>query len=42
LGRSPGRHQVDRLESWPRKSGQFVKWIFCLTRATLAEDQEIR
>ena len=31
-----------RKESWPRKSGQFDKWIFCLTPARLAEDQEIR
>jgi hypothetical protein len=29
-------------ESWPRESGQVDKWIFCLTTATLAEDQEIR
>jgi hypothetical protein len=31
-----------RIESWPRESGQVDKWIFCLTTATLAEDQEIR
>jgi hypothetical protein len=30
------------LESWPQESGQFDKWIFCLTTARLAEDQEIR
>ena len=29
-------------ESWLRESGQVAKWIFCLTTATLAEDQEIR
>ena len=29
-------------QSWPRESGQVDKWIFCLTTATLAEDQEIR
>ena len=30
------------LESWARESGQVDKWIFCLTTARLAEDQEIR
>ena len=30
------------LQSWPRGSGQIDKWIFCLTPATLAGDQEIR
>jgi hypothetical protein len=29
-------------ESWARESGQVDKWIFCLTTARLAEDQEIR
>ena len=29
-------------QSRPRKSGQVGKWIFCLTTARLAEDQEIR
>jgi hypothetical protein len=29
-------------ESWARESGQVGKWIFCLTTARLAEDQEIR
>ena len=29
-------------QSWPQESGQFDKWIFCLTTARLAEDQEIR
>ncbi len=32
----------DPEQSWPRKSGQIDKWIFCLTTARLAEDQEIR
>jgi hypothetical protein len=27
---------------WPRGSGQIDKWLFCLTPATLAGDQEIR
>jgi hypothetical protein len=31
------------LESWPRKSGQLDKWIFCLTAASMiAANQEIR
>ncbi len=30
------------IESWLRESGQVGKWIFYLTTATLAEDQEIR
>ena len=30
------------VESWARESGQVDKWIFCLTTARLAEDQEIR
>jgi hypothetical protein len=30
------------IESWARESGQVDKWIFCLTTARLAEDQEIR
>ena len=30
------------LKSWARESGQVDKWIFCLTTARLAEDQEIR
>jgi hypothetical protein len=30
------------MESWARESGQVDKWIFCLTTARLAEDQEIR
>jgi cytochrome b len=30
------------LQSWARESGQVDKWIFCLTTARLAEDQEIR
>ena len=34
--------EVMQAESWPRKSGQVDKWIFCLTPATLAENQEIR
>ena len=29
-------------KSWARESGQVDKWIFCLTTARLAEDQEIR
>ena len=29
-------------QSWARESGQVDKWIFCLTTARLAEDQEIR
>jgi hypothetical protein len=29
-------------QSWPRESGQIDKWIFCLTTATLAADQDIR
>ena len=33
---------AQRTKNWPRKSGQVDKWIFCLTPATLAEDQEIR
>jgi hypothetical protein len=34
---------IDRsIQSWPRESRQVDKWIFCLTTATLAEDQEIR
>jgi integrase len=31
-----------KRQSWLRESGQVDKWIFCLTTATLAEDQEIR
>jgi hypothetical protein len=34
--------RYERSQSWPRESGQNDKWIFCLTRPTLAEDQEIR
>jgi hypothetical protein len=30
------------VKSWARESGQVDKWIFCLTTARLAEDQEIR
>ena len=30
------------VEIWPGGSGQIDKWIFCLTPATLAGDQEIR
>jgi hypothetical protein len=30
------------LQSCARESGQVDKWIFCLTTARLAEDQEIR
>ena len=30
------------LESWPQESEQVDKWIFCLTPARLAEDQELR
>src|SRR5579863_113210 len=31
-----------KRKSWLRESGQFDKWLFCLTTAILAEDQEIR
>jgi hypothetical protein len=34
--------QTIASESWARESGQVDKWIFCLTTARLAEDQEIR
>jgi hypothetical protein len=30
------------VQSWARESGHVDKWIFCLTTARLAEDQEIR
>ena len=29
-------------QSWPQESEQVDKWIFCLTPARLAEDQELR
>ncbi len=32
----------DRKETWLREFRQVDKWIFCLTTATLAEDQEIK
>jgi hypothetical protein len=40
----PGKRQLllKVVQSWPSKSEQVDKWIFCLTPATLAEDQEIR
>jgi hypothetical protein len=32
-----------RYQSWPRKSAQFDKWIFCLTAASMiAANQELR
>jgi CRISPR associated protein, Cas1 family len=34
--------KINAHESWARESGQVDKWIFCLTTARLAEDQEIR
>ena len=34
--------RVVTRELGSRKSGQVDKWIFCLTTARLAEDQEIR
>src|SRR3984957_18277691 len=39
-------HAMDEADmhpkSWARESAQVDKWIFCLTTARLAEDQEIR
>jgi hypothetical protein len=37
-----GIDEREQGESWARESGQVDKWIFCLTTARLAEDQEIR
>src|ERR1700722_6607358 len=43
LDRVMGRPPSQTLwESWPRKTGQGVKWIFCLTAAWFAAYQERR
>jgi NAD(P)-dependent dehydrogenase (short-subunit alcohol dehydrogenase family) len=35
-------YMLGKTQSWAREYGQVDKWIFCLTTARLAEDQEIR
>jgi len=36
------KRACDYVQRWHPESAQVDKWIFCLTTATLAEDQEIR